>query len=160
MHVRSQKAKIGGTSARNCRHAVNCRRNSTCRAGLAPSGRIRAQRRAPSASSIMRLTRRTSSEALRALGPSASPQGIGLTFDGPPRPMTLVALFGHGAMSDLSPLCAPKRTLPTTAELWVHPLIRSPLTRGGFFCHHFRDVGLVKPVSPPALVKPFAGLSR
>ena len=36
-----------------------------------------------------------------------------------------VALFGHGAMSDLSPLCASKRTPPTTTDLWVHALENS-----------------------------------
>jgi hypothetical protein len=28
-------------------------------------------------------------------------------------------------MSDLSPLCAPKRTPPTTTDLWVHALENS-----------------------------------
>src|SRR6266436_8016643 len=33
---------------------------------------------------------------------------------------TVSALFGHGAMSELSPLCAAKRTSPTTLNLSVH----------------------------------------
>ena len=32
------------------------------------------------------------------------------------------ALSGHGATSDLSPLCAPKQTLATTTGLWVHAI--------------------------------------
>src|SRR5712671_2955395 len=34
-----------------------------------------------------------------------------------------MALFGHGAMSDLSPLCAPKRTSVDHFEFMVHALV-------------------------------------
>jgi hypothetical protein len=33
-----------------------------------------------------------------------------------------LALSGHGATSDLSPLCAPKQTPATTTGLWVHSI--------------------------------------
>src|SRR5258706_11850353 len=36
---------------------------------------------------------------------------------------TISALFGHGAMSDLSPLCAPKRTSVDHSEFMVHALV-------------------------------------
>jgi hypothetical protein len=35
----------------------------------------------------------------------------------------IVALFGHGAMSDMSPLSAPKRTSAAAPSLWVHALV-------------------------------------
>jgi hypothetical protein len=40
--------------------------------------------------------------------------------------------FGHEAMSDLSPLCAPKRTPPTTTDLWVHALVLLQKSDGSF----------------------------
>jgi hypothetical protein len=41
----------------------------------------------------------------------------------------LLVLFGHGAMSDLSPLCAPKRTPPTTTDLRVHAPVNRDKSR-------------------------------
>jgi hypothetical protein len=35
---------------------------------------------------------------------------------------SLRRLFGHGTMSDLSPLCTQTGLLPTTRDLWVHLL--------------------------------------
>ncbi|MET4449248.1 hypothetical protein ABIB75_007561 [Bradyrhizobium sp. GM2.2] len=40
-------------------------------------------------------------------------------------PSTL-ALFGHGAMSDLSPLSALERTSADSSSLWVHALLKLP----------------------------------
>ena len=37
------------------------------------------------------------------------------------KPFPFLALFGHGAMSDLSPLCPPKR-MSANPNLWVHAL--------------------------------------
>jgi hypothetical protein len=55
--------------------------------------------------------------------------------------LPLMALFGHGAMSDLSPLCAPKRTPPTTTDLSVHALENSqgqePIHRSSIPLPHY-----------------------
>jgi len=34
-------------------------------------------------------------------------------------------LFGHGAMSDLSPLCAPKRTVRRPLKMGSRPLVKT-----------------------------------
>src|SRR5258706_8860547 len=68
---------------------------------------------------------------------------------------TISALFGHGAMSDLSPLCAPKRTSVDHSEFMVHALVageddqnasrhksseipkfRLPMDPNHFYTHH------------------------
>src|SRR5258707_1033459 len=68
---------------------------------------------------------------------------------------TRSALFGHGAMSDLSPLCAPKRTSVDHSEFMVHALVageddqkasrhksseipkfRLPMDPNHFYTHH------------------------
>jgi hypothetical protein len=40
----------------------------------------------------------------------------------------VVAQNGHGPMSDLSPLCAPKRTSADHPNLWVHPDAKQKLS--------------------------------
>ena len=37
-----------------------------------------------------------------------------------------LAQNGHGATSELSPLCAPKRTPADTLNLWGHALVANP----------------------------------
>ena len=72
--------------------------------------------------------RRKLSERRPMGSPNASTARINLgehivtrRVDGPSRCRSS-ALSGHGATSDLIPLCAPKRTPPTTTDLWVHAL--------------------------------------
>src|SRR4029077_20179303 len=54
---------------------------------------------------------------------------------------TQSALFGHGAMSDLSPLCAPKRTFANVSGLGSAPRIGAMSFRNGgacWCCGYFR----------------------